>query len=426
VSNYVNDSLVYVHPFTRQHEGDEVVIGRPEISVFLALPPDAVELLDYLADGKTVGEAQLLYKRKYDETPDIKDLLDILEEEGFVQKLAFDVTEQSIRDAEKKSLLSARKTIAIKFHFKDFPQSIAQKLLNRRVLIGCGGLICLSLLIIIIEPSIIPGWNAFFFNENITAMRLILIAIDCTTLFLHEMAHLVAARSVGVSSRLGISNRLWYLVAETDMTGIWGISREKRYLPILAGSLFDSVSASILILILFVGNHRWLIMSPIVYQLGQATLLIYLMRLLWQCYLFVRTDFYFLISNFFRCKNLMQDTEVFLSNQLAYAFPWIHRVDQSNIPIREMNIIRYYSFLYVLGRIVAIWSLIFIFLPLIWNYLLKISSILSNGSKPYSYVYIDALLMTFLVLGPQLLGLGLWLRSFRIDKFIRKLSKKFS
>jgi hypothetical protein len=52
-------------------------------------------------------------------------------------------------------------------------------------------------------------------------MQLLVMVIGYATVFLHEMAHLVAARgAVGVSSRLGISHRLWYLVAETDMTGV--------------------------------------------------------------------------------------------------------------------------------------------------------------------------------------------------------------
>ena len=52
---YALSDFVEVFPFTRQPEGDEVVIGRPDIGVFLALPAEAVEILDDLAAGRSVG-----------------------------------------------------------------------------------------------------------------------------------------------------------------------------------------------------------------------------------------------------------------------------------------------------------------------------------------------------------------------------------
>ena len=58
-------------------------------------------------------------------------------------------------------------------------------------------------------------------------------------IFVHELAHLIAARAVGVNSRMGISHRLWYLVAETDLTGLWSVTRNQRYLPMLAGMIVD-------------------------------------------------------------------------------------------------------------------------------------------------------------------------------------------
>lgn len=405
MGQYTGDILVAVYPFTRQSEGEEVVIGRTDTAVFLVLPSDAVELLDYLADGKTVSQALSLYQEKYGEVPDIEELLDFLEGKGFVQLLE--------KNGNTAFVSSAEKPTQLRFHFANFKRSLAQRLFSRSVLVSCGVLIGLALVAIALDPSIVPGWGAHFFPKNLTLMRLVLIAMSYLVLFLHEMAHLIAARAVGVSSRMGISNRLWILVAETDMTGIWGVPRNQRYLPFIAGSLLDAVSASILTLILFAHSHAWLVLPPVVFLLSRAMLLTYLLGLLWQCYFFVRTDFYYVIGNFFRCKSLMKDTEVYLRNQLARFIRSVRKVNQSHIPAFERRVIRIYAILWLVGRIAAFGGLIFISIPLMWHYYLAVFGVLSAGYQTNTYAFIDALLMLLLVFTPRGIGFWLWIRSFR-------------
>lgn len=409
---YTSDTLVAVYPFTRQPEDEEVVIGHPETDLFLVLPSDAVEILDYLAIGKTVGETQLIYQEKYGELPDIEDLLNILEGKGFVKPLLQDEANFSHAVIKATFAPPTTKAAKVRYNFANLPQSLAQKLFSRPVLLGCAILVSLALLAIAFDPTLIPSWEAYFFPENTTLMILVLAVLDCVILFLHEMAHLVAARALGVSCRMGISNRMWMLVAETDMTGIWGVPRNQRYLPFLAGPLLDTVSAAILTLVFLAQKHGWIVMSPVVFQLGQALLLNYLLGLLWQCYFFMRTDYYYVIANFFRCKSLMKDTEVFVRNQLARVIRRVRKVEQSHIPARERRIIRLYAILWLVGRTAALGSLILITLPLMWHYYVKLFAVLSAGFEANPYAFIDAMLLILLVCIPYSLGFGLWIRSF--------------
>jgi len=75
---------VTVQPFTRQPDGDQVVLGWLDADVFLELPSDAVELLDWLAAGQSVAQAQASYQARYGVTPDLVDLLEQLGESGVV------------------------------------------------------------------------------------------------------------------------------------------------------------------------------------------------------------------------------------------------------------------------------------------------------------------------------------------------------
>lgn len=411
------NTLVSVYPFTRQLDGEDVVIGQSDTGVFLVLPPDAVELLDHLAAGKTVGQAQALYQEKYNEVPDLEDLLEVLESHGFVDlsthgKLTTERTELSLHFTESRSASDSRLRSS-RYHFAQFPQPLAQQIFGRSALIVYGAIVGLALIAVTLDPSILPNWKAYFFNKNITLMLLLLTGLNVLAVFLHEMAHLIAARAVGVSCRLGISHRLWILVAETDMTGIWNVPRNYRYLPFLAGPLLDAVSASILLLVLFAQKQGWLSLYPVVLQLAQMMVLTYLLSLLWQCYFFLRTDFYYVIANFFRCRSLMKDTRIFVRNQVSRVVRRGRVIDQSNIPKAEMRVIRCYSIVYVLGRIAALSSLILIGLPVMWNYIHLLGSTWSAGYQANPAAFVDATVMGLLFFGFQGTGFCFWLQSLR-------------
>jgi putative peptide zinc metalloprotease protein len=412
MTNYTANSFVSVYPFTRQTEVEEIVIGIPENNVFLALPHEAVELLDYLAAGNTIGEASAIYLEKYGELPDLEDLLHGLERRGFITSIGEDFNDL-IQDRHKQlNIAKSNKSQLNRYHFANFPQAIAQKIFSLPMLLSYGVIIGLAIVLTIAEPRIIPTWKAYFFKENATLMILAMMAIDFVVLFLHEMAHLIAARSLGIFCRLGISNRMWTIVAQTDMTGIWNIPKQKRYLPLLAGSLIDLVSAAILAIVSFTYYRGYLVIHPISMQLIQAWLLNYMMGLLWQGYFFMRTDFYYVFANFFNCKNLLQDTEVFARNQLSRIFNRIHRIDQSHIPRSEQRVIQLYTILWFFGRIASIGVLIFINLPVMWHYCGSLFTTLSTGYSIHPYAFIDALFLLTIFCLTQGLGLGMWIRSF--------------
>ena len=73
--HYLKESRVWVAPFTRQLDGQEFVIGLPETGTFLALPVEAIETLDWLSSGLTIGQVAQRYNDQYSEELDIEDFL---------------------------------------------------------------------------------------------------------------------------------------------------------------------------------------------------------------------------------------------------------------------------------------------------------------------------------------------------------------
>jgi hypothetical protein len=410
MGTYSTDTLVTVYPFTQERDGSEVTIGNATHSAFLSIPATALDILSSLTDGKTVGETQALYEQQHGEKPDIKAFLKILEREGFVAP-----SMPGEQELMRSALISAPSPSPADMrsggsHFKNISPEVARRICSRQVITCCGLVILLGLALIAAEPSLLPPPSILVFQHHLTLLNLATTAFVFGSVFVHELGHLIAARAAGVPARLGISHRLWALVAETDMTGIWRAPKRQRYLAFLAGPLIDATSASALIMLLWAGRHSWLRFPPIVTLLAQVFLLTYLLRLLFQCFLFVRTDFYYVITNLLNCKSLLSDTENFLHNQLTRLIPSRRKIDQSAIPVREMHIIRYYSIVWLVGRVVAFSTLFFISLPILWGYIVEIASVLlSPNSSPYEVI--DALTLTLTVVAIECTGMVLWIRS---------------
>jgi putative peptide zinc metalloprotease protein len=400
-TSFTHDQRITVLPFSRQNQGQEVIIGRVESGQFLAIPPEAVEILEDLAQGSTVGEAQALYRERYGETPEIEDFLATMEARGFVQRV----------DALAASPSVATEPVQRRAHFDGLSAAWARRLFSRPVLIGASLVIGLALTAIALDPSLVPGPSAFYFESHRSLIIFSLFLWNLMTVFIHELGHLTAARAVGIRARMGLSHRLWILVAETDLTGLWSVSPRERYLPLLAGPLIDMFSVSVLMLIFWAQKIGWIAIPPVAIHFAQAIALGYLLRLLWQCLFFVRTDFYYALITLLGSTNLMHNTEMFLRYQIARATPWLRPPPLEDLPPTEARSVRLYAPFYVAGRILAFWSLFFITLPVLWRYLKSVATVLGGGYRHDPVGFVDSLVLSCLIAGPSVAGLVLWIRS---------------
>lgn len=408
---YTRDTRVTVYPLTRQEEGEEVIVGRPETGVFLALPEDAVWLLDLLSAGKTVGEAQDLFRTRFGETPDMDDFLHLLESKGLVQPPNSVATGLGGEARGSGDDGTTGQPTTLRHHFSGIPEPVARSLFGPRALSAYGTLIATALTAIAIDPSLLAGRSALLFHHQRSLKLLAVLSLAYIAIFIHELAHLVAARAVGVDSRLGIGHRLWVLVAETDMTGLWAVKRSQRYLPFLAGPLLDAVSASIIVLLNAANRQGWISLPPLLRQVLLALLFVYEMALLFQLLFFVRTDVYYVVATWFRCKNLLGDTEAYLRNRLARFFRFIPAADLSHLPEREKRAVRGYAVLWVGGRLVALTFLVTVTLPVTLHYVREIITTFRRGYSRDSSAFFDAVALCVVFLLPPLLGFTLWIRS---------------
>ena len=403
------EARVILRATVRQPDGEETILGRSDTGVFLVLPTEALEILDDLDAGKTVGEAQARFEERHGEQPDLEELLCTLEEQGLVELWTAEA--QPSRGPER-----------LRFHFAGFPEGLARRIFGPVSLALCAGLVTVALILLALDGSVLPDRKALYFQQNLTLITFLIFSAHHAALLVHEMAHLVAARAVGVASRLGIGHRLWILVAEADMSGLWAVPREKRYLPLLAGPLVDAASASLLVIVLFGSRHGWWPIPQGVAAMISALLFIYLMSLLWQCFFFVRTDLYYVLSNYFGCKNLLGDTEALLRSWLGRRLPLLGRREPPQIPPHELRVVKAYMGVWFLGRVLALAVLGFVYIPLVVHYTVTVSRTLGAGYRADPYAFLDALVTTAVVLTPMIAGWWLWLRSLAVSHRKRSLN----
>jgi putative peptide zinc metalloprotease protein len=337
------------------------------------------------------------------------EFLDYLASKGFLRKAGAGESRPDPGEAPAAPQPGEVRGPETRYHFANIPESFARKLFGPPALALYAGVVALALLAIWRDPSLVPGRDALYFTGNRIFKVLGFAVFVYGTLFIHEMAHLLAARAVGVKSRMGISHRLWFLVAETDLTGLWGVPRRQRYLPLLAGSLSDVVSLSTLFLLFGLQKRGLLAIHPDILDVLRAGCFMYFIRLVWQTYFYVRTDYYYVITTFFGCKNLLKDTEAFLKDKAGRWLPFVKRVDLSHIPAEEMRIVRIYSVIWLVGRCIAFSMLVFVSIPVLSKYVVELSRTLISTRVIVEFV--DALVTLLVLVVPLAAGFVLWIRS---------------
>ena len=398
---YRDDQRLVVYPFSRQPDGDEVIVGRAETGIFVAIPDRAVFLLDVLASGSVIATAVAQYQAEYNETPDIQAFLGAMAHYGLIEDPINFAGEQPAPVPESKGR-----------HYSEiFPERLARLLFSRPALVIYGTIASLSVILMALHPSLIVTDRDLEFPDHRTLTLLLLTIGSYVALALHELGHMAAARSLGLKSRFGFGHRLWILVVETDLTGLWSVPKAKRYVPLLAGIIVDSVIAALLIILLFAASTHFILFLPYIDRVLRGLVFMYFMRIAWQCSFFIRTDLYYVLATFTGCKNLMQDTEVYLRNGLSRVLSRVRHTDQFALPAHEQRAVRYYSYIWIIGRVFSVVLLLTITIPVSIYYVRSVGATLAGGFAAAPASYIDSILLSLYILLPIAIGMAMWLNS---------------
>ncbi|WP_370123425.1 hypothetical protein [Streptacidiphilus sp. MAP12-33] len=317
-----------LYPLTFLEEGEEVTVGRADIDSYGLFPADGAALLRRLEAGESPNEAARWYEAQYGESVDMLEFLEVLEE--------FELLVPEGEQVAEAPVIRWRRLAQAVFSWPAW---------TLYAVVTIAGVAVMSL-----DSHVTPQYqNLFFTTSSLVALTAGNVLGQLPWILLHEGAHALAGRRLGLNSTLRIGRRFYYLVFLTSLDGLVAVPRRKRYLPMLSGMGVDVV----------VVCGLSLAAAPLVTHAGAAGLagrfllamaFGTLMRLAWQFYFFLRTDLYFLATTVLGCNDLQTVSRQLLQNRVRTLLGRREgMVDPETWTPRDRSVARWYVWLMVGG-----------------------------------------------------------------------------
>lgn len=371
------------HPLTFVAEPDGVTVGRPDIGSFVQLPSDGAELLRKLVGGMSLAEAADWYRTEFGEPIDLDDFVDALRELAFVR------TDEDPADGPPPVRLRALGRAA----FSPVAWSCYVVVLG------------VAVVAMVTQPVLRPHFQHVFFTSSLVVVQLVLALVQMPVALLHESFHMLAGRRLGLPTRLGVGRRWYYFVFETELNSLLGVPRAQRYLPFLAGMVGDLVLFGCLVLVALADLPGGL---SLVGRFALAVAFLTLLRLVWQCYLFLRTDLYYVLTTALGCTNPHEATVAYLRRRFR-ALPGVRpsEVDFEEFSPRDRKVAPAFALVTAGGVAALLVTAVFAVVPIAVEFGQRVVSALAAGAAEArfwdSLISVVLLVAQFVVL-PLLAG----------------------
>ncbi|QFZ73402.1 hypothetical protein GFH48_09165 [Streptomyces fagopyri] len=341
------DGLVF-HELSFVPEGDEVVVGRLDTGSYAVFPADGAELLQQLMRGMTLGAAADWYEATFEEEADLQDFVTTLRDLGFVS------------EADRAQPAAPAPEVRLRGLGRAAFSPPAWALYGALV----GGWTWAA----IARPDLAPHPGQIFFTHSLLAVQLVITLGQVPLLLLHEGFHILAGRRLGLPTRLSVSNRLTYIVAETQINGLLSVPRAKRYLPFFAGMVCDGVVFSVLGLVADLTRNPGGSFS-LTGRLCLGLAFTVAVRMLWQLQLYLRTDLYYVAATAWNCYDLHDAGMTLLKNRVWRRTNRPDRiVDEEKWTPRDRRVGTFYGPFIALGYCAFAGITVFVSIPVTVNY----------------------------------------------------------
>ncbi|HEY5197593.1 MAG TPA: hypothetical protein VIJ51_11280 [Solirubrobacteraceae bacterium] len=293
-SNPALDLPLAFHPLSFVPEGPDVLVGRPASDSYAVLPSDGAELLNRMTGGMSPADAAAWYEATYGQTLDIHDFIVTLADLGFLRQDGQDPVPAA-------APVGLQRLAAVVF-------SVPAFVLYAAVLLG-------YLASVLADPQLAPNPKHIFVTDSLALVELLVVFGQLPWLALHEAAHVLAGRRVGLPSRLGFGTRLYFVVFETRMPSLLSVPRRQRYLAFVAGMLLDVVAISGLGLLAYathLAGGRWNTLGAVALAMAFPICT----RFAYQFLLFLETDVYYVVATALGCYDLHAATKAIVANRI--------------------------------------------------------------------------------------------------------------
>lgn len=205
----------------------------------------------------------------------------------------------------------------------------------------------LNIVIFILQPSLFPHREDIFVFDLMVANVFFWMMFAFIFVLVHELGHIFALRAQNLPTKLEVSHRMFFVVLTTDMSPVWKLTPKERNVLFIGGLCFDSVLLFIsLVFQLLISADHWFLQ-------GLMNLAVFdiVLRMLFQCCIYMKTDLYFVFENVSGCYNLMENAK----QTIGQRFSLLKSKSSEEVVFSgENKTVFIYSLFYFLGVILTV------------------------------------------------------------------------
>ncbi|EDL62875.1 hypothetical protein [Bacillus sp. SG-1] len=375
--NTINEKSIIFTKLSIQKDAEEYIIGSVINNVFIRVPEEAVILINYLDGNKNLKEITELLKQEHQLDVDVNGFVQDLLELDLIYSIDGKRMHNISHDkAQKKWLTNISKVI-----FNHYTNSIFLLLF----------LSCLG--IFIVRPDLIPTYEDIFVYETVGVSLIIITATTWGLTFFHELGHYLATIKLGIPVKFNLSLRLYWLVVEADVSGLWSVPQKARYTPYLAGIAFDG-------LLLFLSLIIQIVFPSFFPGFFAMASLLLILTFGFHSLIFLRTDIYYVLMNYLNIPSIHDHAVEYIKSFMKSSSPSTIKM----LSVKEQKYVKGYSTIYLIGSSIAIFLLVFYTIPgsllLLKNTIDQLSSFQSS-----TFYFIDGAITLLIIL----VNMALWI-----------------
>lgn len=363
-------------PIEIRKDKKRIIIEDKTSGEFFEMPEICVDAISLMNQGEQLGNIELLLKEKYP-YEDVN-LLEFAEQLIDLQLLdSIDGVKIDKQEIQREQL-----------GFLWISPKIGKFFFNKFTYFLYGAIFILNILLFIVNPSLFPHHEDIFVFDLMVVNVLFWMFFTFLFVLIHEFGHVLAMRAHNLPTKLEIGHRMFFVVFETDMSSVWKLPSKDRNVLFLAGLSFDS-------LILFVALILQLIFQSeqgIILGLMNLAVFDVVLRIIYQCCFYMKTDLYFVFENVSGCYNLMEMAQQTIRKKL----PFLNSHAREEVVFsEERNTVFTFSVFYFLGVVITIALYIIYFIPEVIHAGKQLLP--GFGMAPTSLAFWDAVLFTLQV-----------------------------
>ena len=387
------------------NDGDEWVLARPDLGVFVDIPEAGAAFISAVQNGATLAQAAEAAAAVAGEPVDGEDFVAELSAAGLLDEaiVAGPATEVAASRGRQIRWIEGVRPGAARRLFG--PVAWTAYVMAALVAVG----------ILLIRSDLRPDEGDYWALGDPVRSLLLLIPVATVLTGGHEAWHWLAGRAHGVPAVFRISYRGVFLVFETDLSQILLIPRRRRYGPFLAGMAFDAAILCVALVARLLGRLAIVDVPGFVDRLLALIVIINIVGIVWQfAGVFLRTDAYAVLANALRCNDLYRVTWLTVRRRLDRGVPLRLRLGEPEMAElnaaspRDRAVARWFGIIYAVGFVVMTLSYVVLMLPALFRVLHFIVAHLVSLSPDSAAFWESVTVMMCLVAtsaGPALLAL---------------------